>query len=194
IGSYQFHPVRISKKIPPIKILKLKDSDSPIHFNEDWYIFEPHGGTSEEKHFVELINGYMEELLSIYADVKLMRNEKAFNIFSFDKKRDGARFEPDFILLLKDKKGCYHQIFCEPKGDWAKDENDGFNNSSEKWKNQFLSDITKCTDSQCLKLENINEGGLALYENSCYKILGLPFYNYAMESEFKGEFKNLILK
>jgi type III restriction enzyme len=192
VGSHSFKPVRINSKIPPLKKLKLKESDSPIHRVEEWYIFEPHGGTSEEMNFVEFIKANISELKSLYDDVKLIRNEKAFDIFSFDKKKDGAKFEPDFILMLKEKNGCYHQIFCEPKGDWAKDENDGFQNSPEKWKNEFLSDITKCTNAKSLILKDINEDGLTLYENSCYKIFGLPFYNYAQEHEFKEEFRELI--
>jgi len=140
IGSQSFTPIRINSKIPPLKRLKLKESDSPIHRVEEWYIFEPHGGTSEEMNFVEFIKANISELKSLYDDVKLIRNEKAFDIFSFDKKKDGAKFEPDFILMLKEK----------------------------------------------------NEDSLTLYENSCYKIFGLPFYNYAQEHKFKEEFRELI--
>jgi hypothetical protein len=111
----------------------------------------------------------------------------------FDKLRDGARFEPDFVLLLKDKNDCIHQIFCEPKGDWTKDAKEGFENSSEKWKNEFLEDITKFTTQNSLVLEDINENGLKLYENGCYKLFGLPFYNYANKSEFRERFAELIL-
>ena len=139
------------------------------------------------------IKTVIPDLRNMYEDIKLIRNEKSFEIYSFDKARDGARFEPDFILILKDKKESIYQIFCEPKGDWAKDEKDGFENSSEKWKNDFLKDITKCTNENKISLEDINENGLELYENKCYKILGLPFYNFEMESEFKEEFNNIIL-
>ncbi|CAA6817542.1 MAG: Unknown protein [uncultured Sulfurovum sp.] len=52
----------------------------------------------------------MSELKKSYTDVRLIRNEKSFDIFSFDKSRDGAKFEPDFILLLEDKEGCYHRL------------------------------------------------------------------------------------
>lgn len=185
VGSHSFKPVRINSKIPALKKLKLKESDSPIHRVEEWYIFEPHGGTSEEMNFVEFIKANINELQSLYDDVKLIRNEKAFDIFSFDKRRDGAKFEPDFILMLKEKNGCYHQIFCEPKGEHLLE--------VDKWKNEFLSDITKCTNAKSLILKDINEDGLTLYENSCYKVFGLPFYNYSQEHEFKREFKELIL-
>jgi len=192
VGSNDFYPVRIHSKIPPLKILKLRDSDSRIDIIDDWYVFEPHGGTSEERHFADFMLKISDELKKKYKNVKLIRNEKAFEIYSFDTSRDGARFEPDFVLLLKDKSDCYHQIFCEPKGDWAKDEKDGFENSPEKWKNEFLADITKCTNENRLKLQDVNEEGLKLYENSCYKLYGLPFYNYASESEFKDKFSELI--
>ena len=192
MGSCSFSPVRIKQKIPPIKHLKLKESDSPIHRTEEWYIFEPHGGTSEEQSFTEFIKATMSELEKVYEDIKLIRNEKSFDIFSFDKTRDGAKFEPDFILLLKDKNGCYHQIFCEPKGDWTKDEIKGFDNSSEKWKNEFLEAITECTKDGKLILNDVNEDGLKLYENSCYKVFGLPFYNANAEVEFKEKFSDLL--
>lgn len=190
VGSYRFYPHRINLKIPPVKLLKLKDTKAKISRVEDWYIFEPHECTTEEQHFVEFIKTAIPDLQNMYEDIKLIRNEKSFEIYSFDKQRDGARFEPDFILMLKDKKESIYQIFCEPKGDWTKDKKDGFEQSSEKWKNDFLKDITKCTNENKISLEDINEKGLELYENRCYKILGLPFYNYEEESEFKKEFKN----
>ena len=192
VGSSEFEAVRINSKIKPSKTIKLKESDKNIDILEDWYVYESHGGTSEEKHFSEFILKVSDELKSKYKVVKLIRNAQAFKIYSFDKARDAAGFEPDFVLLLKDKNDCTHQIFCEPKGDWAKDEKEGFENSPEKWKNEFLADITKFTNENTLVLKDINEKALKLYENSCYKIWGLPFYNYAKESEFKEKFEELI--
>lgn len=192
VGSLRFYPHRINLKIPAVKLLKLKDTKAKISRIEDWYIFEPHECTTEEQYFVEFIKTVIPDLQNMYQDIKLIRNEKSFEIYSFDKARDGARFEPDFILMLKDKKESIYQIFCEPKGDWSKDEKDGFEQSSEKWKNDFLKDITKCTNENKISLEDINEEGLPLYENSSYKILGLPFYNFEMEYEFKEEFKNIM--
>jgi type III restriction enzyme len=186
VGSCAFYPVRISQKIPPQKRLKLKESDSPIHRVEDWYIFEPHNGTIEEMHFVEFIKASMSELQKHYAEVKLIRNEKAFDIFSFDKALDGAKFEPDFILLLKDKEGCFYQVFCEPKGEHLFE--------YDKWKNEFLEAITECTKEKRLLLKDMNVKALPLYENGCYRVLGLPFYNNALESDFKVEFEEVLLR
>lgn len=192
VGSFGFYPQRINFKIPPIKKLKLKNTQAKISRVEDWYVFEPHECTTEEQHFVEFIKTAIPELSKKYADIKLIRNEKSFEIYSFDKKMDGARFEPDFILLLKDKKECIYQVFCEPKGDWAKDDKNSFESSGEKWKEQFLEDINKATFENKIKLENINENGLSLYENKCYKILGLPFYNQELENEFREEFQKCL--
>lgn len=193
VGSCEFYPMRIQSNIPQLKILKKRESNKPIDIIDDWYVYESHGGTSEEQQFAQFMMQVLYELKKKYKDVKLIRNEGVFGIYSFDTARDGARFEPDFVLFLKDKNECYHQIFCEPKGDWAKDEKEGFENSPEKWKNEFLEDITKCTNENRLKLQDVNEDGLKLYENSCYKIFGLPFYNYANESEFREKFVELIL-
>lgn len=193
VGSSEFYPVRISSKIPPKKTIKLKDSDKNIDILDEWYVYESHGGTSEERHFTDFMLKISDELKTKYKTIRLIRNAQAFKIYSFDKTRDGAGFEPDFILLLKDMNDCIHQIFCEPKGDWAKDEKSGFENSPERWKNEFLADITKLTNENTLVLNDINENGLKLYENECYKLFGLPFYNYAQESEFREKFKALVL-
>ncbi len=193
VGTKEFYPVRISDKVAKEKQLKLKESDSKIHINEPWYVFEEHYGTSEEEHFTRFIYRMMNELESYYEDVKLIRNEKSFNIHSFDIKRDGAIFEPDFVLMLQDKESCYHQVFIEPKGDWTRDKIDGFEMSSEKWKNEFLKDMTALTKSNELLLESRDNQALKLYENSCYKIYGLPFYNKELEGEFKEAFEKIIL-
>ena len=192
IGSSEFYPVRISDKIPKIKTLKQKDSDSIIDLPYDWYVFDAHGGTSEERAFTDFILKMTDTLETKYKDIKLIRNEKAFNIHSFDKFRNGAKFEPDFLLLLKNEK-CFYQIFCEPKGDWTKDTIDGFETSNEKWKNEFLKAITDFTNQDKIKLNDINEQNLKLYENNCYKIYGLPFYNQEMENEFRKEFRSVLL-
>jgi type III restriction enzyme len=186
VGSCTFYPERISQKIPPQKRLKLKESDSPIHREEEWYIFEPHNGTSEEKHFTEFIKASMSELQKHYRDIRLIRNEKAFDIFSFDKSLDGAKFEPDFILLLQDQEECYHQVFCEPKGEHLLE--------FDEWKEEFLEAITSCTKENKLLLEDKNIKALPLYENGCYRVLGLPFYNNRLEGDFRSTFEEILLK
>ena len=184
VGSHKFYPVRISQKVPKEKSIKLKDSASRIDIRDDWYVFEEHFGTNEERAFTDFMLKISDELKDRYKKVALLRNEKAFKIHSFDENRDGEGFEPDFLLLLQNDK-CYFQVFCEPKGKHLLE--------FDRWKNDFLKDITKCTNENKISLEDINKNSLALYENKCYKILGLPFYNFEIESEFKEEFKNIIL-
>ncbi|MEA3314892.1 MAG: hypothetical protein U9Q30_03445 [Campylobacterota bacterium] len=56
-------------------------------------------------------------------------------------------------------------------------------------------DITKCTNNGDIKLVNINKDNkTTYYENRCYKIYGLPFYNKDMEDDFKKDFKALLLE
>ncbi|MDX4057244.1 DEAD/DEAH box helicase family protein [Aliarcobacter skirrowii] len=184
VGSHKFHPVRISDKVPKEKTIKLKDSASRIDIRDDWYVFEEHFGTIEERAFTDFILKVSNDLKNRYKKVALLRNEKAFKIHSFDEKKDGEGFEPDFLLLLQNEK-CYFQVFCEPKGKHLFD--------FDKWKNDFLEDITKCTNENKISLEDINENRLSLYENKCYKILGLPFYNEEYENEFKEEFLSNLL-
>lgn len=185
VGTTEFYPVRISHKIPKQKTLKIQDSSSKIEIPQDWYVFEKHYGTSEEEYFTQFIYRMMNDLESKYIDVKLIRNEKAFEIYSFDKKMNGAKFEPDFVLMLKDSNECYHQVFCEPKGEHLFE--------YDKWKDEFLKDITDFTNKSKITLEDQNKGTLELYENKCYKIWGLPFYNKELEADFKIEFNNLLL-
>ncbi len=185
VGTTEFYPVRISHKIPKQKTLKIQDSSSKIEIPQDWYVFEKHYGTSEEEYFTQFIYRMMNDLESKYIDVKLIRNEKAFEIYSFDKKMNGAKFEPDFVLMLKDSNECYHQVFCEPKGEHLFE--------YDKWKNEFLKDITDFTNKSKITLEDQNKGTLELYENKCYKIWGLPFYNKELEADFKKSFKDLLL-
>jgi len=49
VGSREFYPVRISHKIPKQKKLKLKQSESRIDVNDDFYVFKEHYGTSLER-------------------------------------------------------------------------------------------------------------------------------------------------
>ncbi len=182
-GSKEFYPVRISNKIPKQKVLKLKDSASRIDIGDDFYVFKEHYGTSEEKSFVEFIFTQMCSLKQRYKDVKLIRNEKAFNIHSFDGAKNGAKFEPDFLLLLEDEK-CRYQIFCEPKGKHLEKE--------DVWKEEFLEQITTFTKEHKLKLQDINSKALKLYENSCYKVYGVPFYNEKKRVEFEDSFIKVV--
>jgi len=185
IGSSTFIAKRISDIIPKSKTLKKKDSDSIINFHQDWYTFHKHGGTSEELKFIEFISSIMFNLEKKYSDIKLIRNEKSFEIYTTDKKRNGDRFEPDFVLILKSKKdGCYYQIFCEPKGEQLLE--------LDKWKNDFLLTITKLTEDNKLKLECVNDESLKMYDNECYKIYGLPFYNDELKDDFVESFTSLL--
>ena len=127
----------------------------------------------------------MYNLEKKYDDIKLIRNEKAFKIFSIDENKNGDRFEPDFVLMLKSKKdGCYHQIFCEPKGNHLLE--------LDKWKEDFLEDITKLTNANKIKLECVNKDSLKMYDNDCYKLYGLPFYNDDLKDKFDDKFQELV--
>ncbi len=86
----------------------------------DWYAQNELYGTSEEREFINFVDGFIEKLRKKYSDIALLRNEKFFQIFDFD---EGRPFEPDFIMILKkrNKVISIYQIFIEPKGDQFKD-------------------------------------------------------------------------
>ena len=71
-------------------------------------------GTSEEKGLIEFIKETIINLKSKYKEVYLLRNEEQYKIYAF---HTGQGFQPDFLLLLKDKEDLYYQVFIEPKGD-----------------------------------------------------------------------------
>jgi len=140
--------------------------------DKDWYIYEENYGTSEEKYFVKYLELVITELKKKYTDIYLLRNEKLFQIFNFS---DGAAFEPDFVLFLKEKdtdKKLTYQLFIEPKGDGYIDK--------DKWKEEFLEQIN--VKAKITKID-------MLYEDDKFKVIGLPFYNYQTRQKFEEKFK-----
>jgi len=94
-------------------------------------------------------------------------------VFSFN---NGLRFEPDYILLLKNNKldntFILQQIFIEPKGSIYMD--------NDNWKQEFM-----------LELETHAKAVLYHQDGSDYKIIGLPFYNSKDTVSFKNSLNNL---
>ena len=82
--------------------------------SQDWYVVDQFYGTSEEKGLIEFIKETIINLKSKYKEVYLLRNEEQYKIYDF---HTGQGFQPDFLLLLKDKEDLYYQVFIEPKGD-----------------------------------------------------------------------------
>jgi type III restriction enzyme len=139
--------------------------------NKDWYVFNENYGTSEEKYFVRYINKVYNQLKGKYDEVYLVRNERHFQIYTFN---NGRPIEPDFVLFLVQKgpKNAFHyQIFIEPKG--------GHLLKTDEWKESFL---------KTLKEEDRVE---QLWEGKEYIIWGMPFYN---EVERKAEFEKAFEK
>ena len=134
----------------------------------DWYAYDDNFGTSEEKYLVRTLKHLMEELEEKWSDIYLLRNEKAVKIYSF---QNGAAFEPDFLLFAKDKQtgNVAWQIFIEPKGEHLL--------KVDKWKEEFLLDITNRDDSK------------TLIDNEQYRVIGLPFFN---EKITKENIKNIL--
>ena len=135
--------------------------------SKDWYVYDDNKGTSEEKRFVAYFNSIVDSLKQKYDEVYLIRNELVVKLYSFE---TGERFEPDYILILKDKKkdsdNEYFCVFIEPKGEHLL--------QSDKWKCDFL-----------LELDNKAIPTKSSADDNNYKIYGMPFYN---ETETKIEF------
>lgn len=147
-----------------------------------WYVLDGFNGTSEERELLEFMKKKIGNLEDKYDEVYLLRNEEVYKIYDF---KQGRGFEPDFLLFLKGKKGnLYYQIFIEPKGNQFTDKEDGFKDSKEGWKEEFLQQITnKYGNGDLLKVESKN-----------YKLIGLPFFNKREENTFIKAFCEQLLK
>jgi len=137
---------------------------------EDWYVVDSFYGTSEEKGLIEFIKETIENLQNKYKKVYLLRNEEQYKIYDF---KTGQGFQPDFILFLKETQKLCYQVFIEPKGDMLLD--------TDKWKNDFLREITKKYPKNVLKAESKD-----------YILIGLPLFNQNENQEFMEEYNKII--
>jgi len=148
---------------------------NPVHGNlqlnlsdKNWYVYDENYGTSEEKHFIQFINGVMEKLKEKYSEIYLVRNANLFKIYRFS---DGKAIEPDFVLFLKEngnKKWIQYQLFIEPKGTHLL--------KTDQWKEDFLKEIESNHQLQIIA------------ENGSYKLIGMPFYNEDTKTNFINVF------
>ena len=141
----------------------------------DWFVYNDNYGTTEEKSFVKFFSTIVEKIKEQYDEVYLIRNERNMHIYSFD---EGGRFEPDYILILKNKKdgiNAYEQkqIFIEPKGDAYI--------YSDLWKENFMLQLNEKSIINISKSEKNND----------YAICGTKFYN---ENSGTDEFEKSLNK
>ena len=170
-GTKDFKPKDIAN-IFQNKVLKLSSDserakgDEQFVSKKSWYVFNANYGTSEEKAFVHMLDGQIEKLNEKYNDIYLIRNERHFKIYSFT---DGQAFEPDFVLFLKENCGelLTYQIFIEPKGKHLKEH--------DKWKKDFLQEIKDHFGDKILNFSSKQK----------YRLIGVPFYSYEDENNFK---------
>lgn len=170
-GTPEFKPYPIQGVFEP-KVLKLNktseraNGDDEFLKDKDWYVNNANYGTSEEKAFVKMLDRCIDELKRNYKEVFLIRNERQLKIHNF---KDGRAFEPDFLLyLIKDNgDNITYQLFIEPKGKYLQ--------MYEPWKNDFLKELK----------EKFKDKMLTFNERDKYKIIGIPFYDYEDENEFK---------
>lgn len=172
-GDYQGSKVFYRKPFRDVfkdKTLLAKDGrltgDSELDVSSlDWYPYEENFGTSEEKYLVRYINDIADQIIAKYDNFYLVRNERFFQIYRFS---DGAAFEPDYVMFLKEKDNpaiTAIQLFIEPKGEPYL--------AMDDWKEKFLFSINE---------QNVEFEHKALN----IKIIGLPFYNeYITKREFQ---------
>ena len=95
----------------------IKSENDIFTVASEWFAFETITGTPEEKIFLKEFEKFIDELKGKYEDIYIVRNERVIALYSFD---TGERFEPDFLLYMKEKKAkdaVQYQVFIEPKGE-----------------------------------------------------------------------------
>lgn len=179
-GTSDFNEVSsIKDKFPEIIKLKIAKNNerakSQVAFlvDEDWYAYDDNFGTTEEKLFVKMFARRIEKISKDYTDIYLIRNERKVKIFN----KKGRRFEPDFLLFLKQKtkENITYQMFIEPKGAHLLKE--------DVWKANFLNEIR-----DEFKDKVIN------YSSDKFRLTGVPFYNNENENEFIESFESALIE
>ena len=179
-GTETFEPSAINSVFTD-KILKLvegseRDNNHQQFVDREWYVFDANYGTSEEKSFVRMLDAQMDRLKEQYDGIYLVRNERHFEIYSFD---DGQAFEPDFVLFLREKNGnmLTYQIFIEPKGKHLKE--------YDKWKADFLEQIKEKFSGKTLEFKTQSR-------TQTYRLIGVPFYNNEDETRFRESLESVL--
>ncbi|MDP2898224.1 MAG: type III deoxyribonuclease, partial [bacterium] len=139
---------------------------------KDWFAFNTVYGTTEEKAFVRMLDRQMQKLQAQYEQIYLLRNEGHFAIYNF---ADGQRFEPDFVLFLRQKSGEFliYQLFIEPKARYITEH--------DRWKETFLKEVTSEFHGKRLTLEDKR-----------YRLVGVPFYNNEDENLFRASLESVL--
>jgi type III restriction enzyme len=172
-GTRQFKPNPIHTIFRKEKDIFIDLGEEGFGVDKDWFVFEEIIWSSEEKNFINLFEKKIKELQKKHSDIYLIRSERAFPIYSFDK---WERFEPDFVLFMKEKendKSITYQVFIEPKWDHLL--------LVDKRKQDFLLEVNN--DAEILDLNFGN-----------YRLVWLPFYNKWLEAEFEKVMDEDLLK
>jgi type III restriction enzyme len=184
-GSKSFQPREISKVFGD-RVLTVEDgtdaehgrpmslaTDTNIYFDvagADWFAFNECFGTSEEKHLVRFLAKRIEQLGQSFSDIHLVRNERHFQLFSFD---EGRAFEPDFVMFLGSSNGSrQYQFFIEPKGEHLIE--------YDRWKQEFLIQIR-----EHVSLDLVAEG-------KDFIVWGLPFFNSTTPAIFSRQLEEAL--
>ena len=148
------------------RLAELKNNGT---FDNEWYVYEQNFINTYEENLVRYIESKADKIRKKYDEFYLVRNVRSVKLFSFD---NGRGFEPDFLLFAikggNIKESVVYQIFMEPKGEQLE--------KHDEWKAKFLKEI---------KQDGIVKD---LYEDTEYKIIGLPFYTKDNQNDFRKAF------
>lgn len=175
IGTKKFMRLRVQDVIEDKHVyVKEKDRlaalDNTEAFAGKWYVYKKNFINPHEKNLVEYIMSKSSEIEKKYDEFYLVRNVQMVKLFSFE---TGEGFEPDFLLFAirgdDIKESIIYQLFMEPKGEHIA--------QRDAWKEKFLREIKR------------DKRVKDLYENTEYKIIGLPFYMESKKDNFYEAFE-----
>ena len=176
-GTTDFKPLKVRDRIKDTRMYinnsKQKDRLAELKnngtFDNEWYVYEQNFINTYEENLVRYIESKADKIRKKYDEFYLVRNVRSVKLFSFD---NGRGFEPDFLLFAikggNIKESVVYQIFMEPKGEQLE--------KHDEWKAKFLKEI---------KQDGIVKD---LYEDTEYKIIGLPFYTKDNQNDFRKAF------
>ena len=119
-GTTHFENVKLKNILKYPKIVKLSKKQEPLFTqnSDSFFIYDNLyvDSTSEEGLYKQFKTFYDDTLKNEYAKVFLIRNHLEICFYTF---KEGAKFYPDFILILQSKAGEVktYQVILEAKGE-----------------------------------------------------------------------------
>ena len=194
-GSTHFYNAKLKDVLKYPKTVRLPKENADKFFkknNDSFFIYDNlYVDTSLEIDLYNQFKGFYETTLTNeYEEVVLIRNHLEICFYTF---KEGAKFYPDFILILQSKEGEVktYQVILEAKGEQLS------TNDNSKVKASFLQDLQALQDIQDINKKNKSKNKGITFNNKSpkeIKIIGMDFFIEKNNAYFDSLEKKLNLK